>query len=112
MTEKIVILSTCSSESEAHKLARLLVDARLAACVNVIGGGVLGGLRSFYRWQGKVESSAEWLLLIKSSQDRFAAVRAAIEEAHSYEVPEIIALPIVEGATAYLSWMDENLGNH
>jgi periplasmic divalent cation tolerance protein len=112
MTEKIVILSTCGSETEAHNLARLLVDARLAACVNVIGGGVLGGVRSFYRWQGKVESSAEWLLMIKTSRDRFAQVRAAIEEAHSYEVPEIVALPIVEGAPAYLSWMDENLGTN
>jgi periplasmic divalent cation tolerance protein len=112
MTEKIVILSTCGSETEAHRLARLLVDGRLAACVSVVGGGVLGGVRSFYRWQGKVESSAEWLLLVKSSRDRFTEVRAAIEEAHSYEVPEIIALPIVEGAPAYLSWMDENLGTH
>jgi periplasmic divalent cation tolerance protein len=106
MTEKIVILSTCNSEAEAHRLARLLVEAQLAACVNVSGGSVT----SFYRWQGKLESSPEWLLVIKSSRDRFAAVRAAIEEAHSYEVPEIIALPIVEGASAYLSWMDENLG--
>jgi periplasmic divalent cation tolerance protein len=111
MTEKIVILSTCGSETEAHKLARLLVDAQLAACVNVIGG-VLGGVRSFYRWQGKVESGSEWLLLIKTSRDRFARVRAAIEDAHSYEVPEIIALPIVECAPAYLSWMDENLGTN
>ncbi len=112
MTEKIVILNTCSSEAEAHKLARMLVERELAACVNVIGGSVLGGVRSFYRWQGKIESSAEWLLLIKSSRDRFAAVRTAIEETHSYEVPEIIALPIVDGAPAYLSWMDENLGTN
>jgi len=112
MTEKIVILSTCSSEAEAQKLARMLVERELSACVNVIGGGVLGGVRSFYRWQGKIESSVEWLLLIKTNRERFAAVRAAIEEAHSYEVPEIIALPIVEGAPAYLSWMDENLGTH
>jgi periplasmic divalent cation tolerance protein len=112
MTEKIVILSTCGTEGEAEKVARLLVEAQLAACVNVIGGGVLGGVRSFYRWQGKVESSAEWLLVIKTSRDRFARVRAAIEEVHSYGVPEIIALPIVEGAPAYLSWMDENLGTN
>jgi periplasmic divalent cation tolerance protein len=104
MTDKIVILSTCGSEAEAQMLARLLVDARLAACVNV-----MGGVQSFYRWQGKVESGAEWLLMIKSSRDRFAQVRAAIEEAHSYEVPEIVALPIVEGAPSYLAWMDENI---
>ena len=112
MTEKIVILNTCGSEAEAHKLASLLVDTQLAACVNVIGAGVLGGVRSFYRWQGKVESASEWLLLIKTSRDCFDRVRAAIEDAHSYEVPEIIALPIVEGAPAYLSWMDENLGTN
>ena len=105
MTEKIVILSTCASEAEAAKVARSLIDARLAACVNV-----LPEIRSYYRWQGKVETGREVMLVIKSSRDRFAGVRAAIEEAHSYEVPEIIALPIMEGSPAYLSWMDENLG--
>ena len=105
MSEKIVILSTCSSEAEAAKIARVLIDAHLAACVNV-----LPNIRSYYRWQGNVESADEWMLVIKTSRDRFAAVRAAIEGAHSYEVPEIVALPIVEGSPAYLSWMDENLG--
>lgn len=104
MTDKIVILNTCASEAEASKLARRLIDTRAAACVNV-----LPRIRSFYRWQGKVESGDEWLLVVKTTRDRFASVRAAIEEAHSYEVPEIIALPIVEGAPAYLSWMDESL---
>lgn len=106
MPEKIVILSTCASEAEAGKLANLLVEARLAACVNVVPQ-----VRSFYRWQGKIESSAEFLLLIKSSRELFEPVRAAIERAHSYEVPEVIALPVVDGAPAYLSWMDENLGS-
>jgi periplasmic divalent cation tolerance protein len=104
MTDKIVILCTCSSEMEAGKLAGLLVEARLAACVNVVPG-----VRSFYRWQGAVQSDAEWLLVIKSSRQLFGGLRAAIEEAHSYEVPEVIALPIVDGAPGYLSWLGENL---
>ena len=105
MTDKIVILSTCSSEAEAAKIARMLIDGRAAACVNV-----LPGVRSYYRWQGKVEMGQEWLLIIKTSRDQFGAVRGAIESAHSYEVPEVLALPIAECAPAYLAWMNENLG--
>lgn len=104
MTDKIVILSTCATDAEAEKLARLLVDARLAACVNVVPQ-----MRSFYRWQGAVEASAEFLLVIKTSRALFDRVRTAIEQAHSYEVPEVIALPVVEGAPGYLKWMDESL---
>jgi periplasmic divalent cation tolerance protein len=105
MTDKIVILSTCASEEEAAKLARALVNARLAACVNV-----LPAVRSFYRWKGRVEDSAECLLIIKSSLPVFAEVRAELEKWHSYEVPEIIALPILQGSPSYLSWLEENLG--
>ncbi|HLH19467.1 MAG TPA: divalent-cation tolerance protein CutA [Bryobacteraceae bacterium] len=106
MTDKLVILSTCASEAEAATLAGLLIERRLAACVNVVAG-----VRSFYRWQGKVESGQEALLVIKSSRGRFAELRAAIEQAHSYDVPEIIALPIEDGAAPYLAWMQENLEN-
>ena len=105
MTDKIVILSTCASEAEAEKLARLLVEGRFAACVNVVPR-----VRSFYRWQGAIESGEECLLVIKSSRALFERLRQAIEQAHSYDVPEVIAMPIVEGAQAYLGWMDENLG--
>ena len=104
MTDKIVILCTCESADEADRLARVLVERRLAACVNI-----LPAIRSYYRWQGALESSEECLLIIKSSRQLFAPLRAAIEEAHSYEVPELIALPIVEGSPAYLSWMSDNL---
>ena len=104
MTDKIVILSTSASEEEAERLARLLVEAHLAACVNV-----LPGARSFYRWNGAVESAGEWLLVIKSSRELFGQVRATLEQAHSYEVPEIIALPIVDGAGNYMNWLDANL---
>ena len=104
MTDKIVILCTCGSEEEAERIARALVAERLAACVSA-----LPAARSFYRWKGEIESAAEWMLVIKSSRPRFAELRAALEKAHSYEVPEIIALPVVDGAPNYLQWLDENL---
>ena len=104
MTDKIVVLSTCGSEQEAQKLAHLLVDQRLAACVNVVPG-----IRSFYRWEGQIETADEYLLVIKSSRDRMALLRAALEREHSYELPEIIALPIVDGSQNYLNWLQTNL---
>ena len=106
MTNKIVILSTCSTVEEAERLARLLVDDRLAACVSVIPQ-----IRSFYHWKGAVESAGECLLLIKSSRELFDSVRAALEKAHSYEVPELLALPVIEGAPNYMNWLDANLRN-
>jgi len=104
MTDQIVVLSTCSSEEEAERLARLLVEQRLAACVSVVPG-----VRSFYRWRGAVECAAEWLLLAKSSRGLFPALAAALERAHSYEVPEVLALPVVEGAANYLDWLATSL---
>lgn len=105
MTDKIVVLTTCASAEEGEKIARALVEQRLAACVNVVAG-----VRSFYRWKGVVEDSSEWLLLIKSRRDLFAQLRAALESAHSYEVPEIVALPIIDGSPAYLNWLDAEVG--
>lgn len=104
MTDKIVVLSTCASAAEAERLARRLIDERLAACVNVISP-----VRSFYRWKGAVEDSAEWLLIIKSSRELFGSLSAALESAHSYELPEIIALPVIEGSQNYLSWIEREL---
>lgn len=104
MTDKIIVFSACASPEEGEKIARLLVDERLAACVNVIPG-----VRSFYRWKGVVEAGAECLLLVKTSRELFRALAAALEKAHSYEAPEVVALPIVEGAANYLNWMDANL---
>jgi periplasmic divalent cation tolerance protein len=104
MTDKIVVLNTCGSEAEAERLARLLVDQRLAACVSIAPQ-----IRSFYRWNGAVERSEEWLLLIKSSRPLFERLRAALEAAHSYEVPEVIALPVVDGAASYLDWLQASL---
>ena len=105
MTDKIVVLVTCGTPREARRIAKELVERRLAACVNVLNSRV----RSTYRWKDKVETAAEYLLLIKTSKKKFAALRAAIACLHSYEVPEIIALPIGTGSAAYLRWLDECL---
>jgi len=104
MTDKIVVLNTCASAEEAERLARSLVDRRLAACVTVITP-----VRSFYRWNGAVTDASEWLLVIKTSRPLFPTLRAALESAHSYEVPEILALPVIEGSANYLSWIDGEL---
>ena len=104
MTDKIVVLSTCASEADAEKLARALVSAELAACVNVVPQ-----IRSFYRWKGALESAAEFLLLIKTSRSLFDALKIELEKLHPYEVPEVIALPIVAGSENYLNWLGQNL---
>jgi periplasmic divalent cation tolerance protein len=104
MTDKIVVLNTCNSAEEAERLARSLVDLHLAACVTVIPAA-----RSFYRWNGAVTHAAEWLLIVKSSRSLFDRLRAALESAHSYELPEVIALPVVEGSPNYLAWLDQEL---
>ena len=101
MTDKIVVLSTCPTAEEAGKIARRLVEKRLAACVNI-----LAGARSVYHWQGAIEENEEILLLIKSRRDLFATLRAELERIHSYEVPEVIALPIVDGSPSSLDWLE------
>jgi periplasmic divalent cation tolerance protein len=104
MTDKIVVLTACDSEMLAEQLARHLVENRVAACVNI-----LPKARSIYRWQEKIEDAGEWILLIKSRRDLFAALRAEIQKLHTYEVPEVIAIPVVEGSEAYLGWLDGQL---
>ncbi len=104
MTDKIVVLTTCDSEKRAAALARHLVEQRVAACVNILPKAM-----SVYRWKDRIEDSAEWLLVIKSRRDLFAALRAEIEKVHTYEVPEIMALQVVEGSEAYLGWIDREL---
>ncbi|MBM3774124.1 MAG: divalent-cation tolerance protein CutA [Acidobacteria bacterium] len=101
MTDKIVVLTTCSSPEDGERIARRLVESRLAACVNI-----LPSMRSFYRWEGRVQADAELLLLIKSSRAAFDRLRSEIEQLHPYQVPEIIALPIVDGSRNYLGWLD------
>ncbi len=104
MTDKIVVVSTCGSLEEAETIARRLVDTRLAACVN-IGNPV----RSVYRWKGSVETGQEVPLLIKTRRDLFQALHVELAKLHSYQVPELIALPISEGADSYLKWMEQEL---
>ena len=104
MTDKIVVLTNCGSAEEAAKIARALVEKKLAACVNVMPAG-----RSFYRWKGVIEDQQESLLVIKSSRALFNDLRVEIEKLHSYEVPEVIAVPIVDGSEGYLEWLDREL---
>ena len=96
----IVVLVTAGSRQTADTIARALVAERLAACVNV-----LPGIRSIYRWRRRVADDAEWLLLIKSRRSRFAALAARVHALHPYEVPEVVALEIVEGSAPYLRWL-------
>jgi periplasmic divalent cation tolerance protein len=104
MTDKRIVLSTCGSLEEAEKIARYLVENRLAACVNVIPQ-----VKSIYRWQGKLESAAEWLLLVKTTAERFPRVRDAIRGLHSYEVPECIVIPVEDGSASYLHWIEDSV---
>jgi periplasmic divalent cation tolerance protein len=104
MTDKIVVLSTCGSAEEAERIARSLVEKRLAACVSLIPG-----VRSIYRWKGAIEDSQEVLIVIKSSRALLNELRMEIEKMHTNEVPEVIAMQIVDGAEAYLEWLDREL---
>lgn len=105
MTDKVVVLVTCASGKEAQRLGRAAVEARLAACVNVLGAPV----ESIYRWKGKVERAREVLLMMKTSRKKLSALRAVVERLHSYDVPEFIAVPIAAGSPAYLAWIEECL---
>jgi periplasmic divalent cation tolerance protein len=104
VSEFVVILVTVGSADEGDRLARALVEERLAACVNRVPT-----VQSIYRWQGQVESSAEELLIVKTRRDLFARVKDRVQQLHSYSVPEIIALPILEGSESYLRWLQEEL---
>jgi periplasmic divalent cation tolerance protein len=98
-----LILSTAGSRDEADRIAHALVDAQLAACVNL-----LPGLQSIYRWQGKVESAGEVLLLIKTTAANLDRVESALRAAHSYEVPEFLVLTPESGSEAYVRWLLES----
>jgi len=104
MTDKIVLFVTCAGPEEARRIATHLIESRLAACVNL-----LPPVRSIYHWKGAIEEGEETLMIIKSARPVFEQLKAAIIRLHSYEVPEIIALPIVDGSAPYLAWMDHEL---
>jgi len=96
----IQVVTTTASEAEAQQIAAALVEARLAACVQVSGP-----ITSTYRWQSKIETSQEWRCTIKTQQSHFAAVAAMIAQVHSYDVPEILATAVVAGSPEYLAWL-------
>ena len=98
----ILVLTTADSSELALKIASALVENREAACVNIVPG-----IRSIYRWEGKVCDDAELLLVIKSSADRFEAVRSRIRQLHTYQVPEIISVDIAAGDATYLRWLNQ-----
>jgi periplasmic divalent cation tolerance protein len=104
MSDARIVLTTTGSKDEAMKIAHALVDRRLAACVNVIPK-----IESVYRFQDNVESSDEWLLLIKTIESEFEAVRDAIKELHTYELPECIAIKVSDGSKECLDWIAESV---
>jgi periplasmic divalent cation tolerance protein len=104
MTDKRIVLTAAASAEEARKIARHLVENRLAACVNIVPQ-----VTSIYRWQGKVEEAGEWLLIIKTTAVAFGQVREAIAELHSYELPECISFTIEDGSSKYLQWIAESV---
>ena len=102
--EYCLVLSTCPNQESAESIAMMLVEKKLAACVNIVPG-----LISVYEWQGKIEKSQEYLLIAKTKSTAFQAVESAILERHPYELPEIISIPLNNGLANYLSWIDDNL---
>ena len=104
MEGRIVVLCTVATAEEAEAIARALVELRLCACVNIVPTVV-----SVYRWKGVVERDEERLLVIKTRAERFEALREAIVARHSYEVPEVVALPLVSGHPPYLAWLDASV---
>jgi len=104
MTNKRLVLTTTGSLEEARTIGRALVERRLAACVNIVPQ-----VESIYRWQGKVETASEWLLVVKTTADAFPRLREALGQLHSYEVPECIAIAVEDGSDAYLDWIGESV---
>lgn len=100
MTNSIQVFTTTARKQEAQQIAQTLVEERLAACVQI-----LGPITSTYRWQGAVETSEEWLCLIKTRQELYLPLEAAIRRIHPYDVPEILAVPVVAGSESYLAWL-------
>jgi periplasmic divalent cation tolerance protein len=107
MPEYLQVMTTVATREVADQIAASLVQQRLAACVQVIGP-----ISSTYRWQGAVETSQEWLCLVKSRKDLYGPLEEAIRRLHPYEVPEILAIPVKAGSAAYLAWLDASVLPH
>jgi periplasmic divalent cation tolerance protein len=104
MTDMRIVLTTAGSQSEARRIAEILVERKLAACVNIISR-----VQSIYRWEGKTQETEEWLLVIKSMKDSFAKLRDAIKELHPYELPECLSLTVDDGSEEYLNWVNDSM---
>jgi periplasmic divalent cation tolerance protein len=104
VTDKVVIFVTVASRSEGKKIARHLVEAKLAACVNISQS-----MDSVYRWEGKIAEEREFLLIIKSTRELFPEIKAEISKIHSYHTPEIISLPVIDGSRNYLQWVSDSV---
>ncbi|MFN0170165.1 MAG: divalent-cation tolerance protein CutA [Bryobacteraceae bacterium] len=104
MSDPLVVFSTCGSDEEARRIARHLVESRLAACVNIVPA-----VESVYWWQNHVETAGEWLLIIKTCADLFEPLAAELKSVHSYEIPEILALPVLKGLPSYIQWIHDNV---
>ena len=102
MNDAITVMTTLDKSEDADRLARLLVKERLAACIQT-----LGPISSTYRWQDRVETAQEWLLLIKTRADRWEELERVIRQHHPYDTPEILALPVSAGSPPYMQWIDE-----
>lgn len=105
MTDKVLVLTTAGSEAEAQKIANQLVERQLAACVNIIPR-----IQSVYRWEGKIETADEFLLIIKTTKARSGDVKDTIRELHSYDLPESIVISMEDGSAEYLKWIEESVG--
>ncbi|MEM3713275.1 MAG: divalent-cation tolerance protein CutA [Thermoproteota archaeon] len=104
MSKYIQVFTTTEKKEDALRIARILLEKRLAACFQIIGP-----LTSLYWWKGKIEEAGEWLCIIKSKEDMYEELEKTIKENHPYEIPEIIAIPIVSGSKSYLEWIDMEL---
>jgi len=104
MNKYIQVFTTTEKKEDAEKIAKILLEKRLAGCVQIIGP-----VSSLYWWRGRMEKSEEWLCLIKSREDLYDELEKTIKENHPYEIPEIIAIPIRYGSRSYLEWLDVEL---
>jgi periplasmic divalent cation tolerance protein len=104
VTDKVVIYVTAASRAEGKKIARHLVETKLAACVNISQP-----MESVYRWEGKIAEEREFLLIIKSTRALFPEIKAEISKIHSYHTPEIICLPVIDGSRNYLQWVSDSV---